>query len=91
MRICGRELSGLNAALEAFAGVYRTTNGSKPRRTISTKGRAPNCRRSKSSLGEGKGCCRDAQGADNVSIGPTKDRRSTAAIAQLAKSGDYTH
>src|SRR5258708_28827290 len=35
-----RQLSGLNAALEAFAGVYRGTNGTKPRRKISAKGRA---------------------------------------------------
>jgi hypothetical protein len=34
-----RQLSGLNAALEAFAGVYRGTNGTK-RRKISAKGRA---------------------------------------------------
>jgi hypothetical protein len=33
-----QQLSGLNAALEAFAGVYR--NGSQPRREISPKGRA---------------------------------------------------
>ena len=35
-----QQLSGLNAALEAFAGVYRSTNGNKPRRKISAKGRA---------------------------------------------------
>ena len=35
-----RQLSGLNAALEAFAGVYRGANGIKPRRKISAKGRA---------------------------------------------------
>jgi hypothetical protein len=35
-----QQLSGLNAALEAFAGVYRGTNGTKPRRKISAKGRA---------------------------------------------------
>jgi len=35
-----RQLSGLNAALEAFAGVYRGTNGNKPRRKITAKGRA---------------------------------------------------
>ena len=35
-----KQLSGLNAALEAFAGVYRSTNGVKPRRKISAKGRA---------------------------------------------------
>ena len=35
-----QQLSGLNAALEAFAGVYRGTNGLKPRRKISAKGRA---------------------------------------------------
>jgi hypothetical protein len=34
-----RQLS-LNAALEAFAGVYRGSNGIKPRRKISAKGRA---------------------------------------------------
>jgi hypothetical protein len=33
-------LSGLNAALAAFAGVYRNTAGTKPRRKISAKGRA---------------------------------------------------
>jgi hypothetical protein len=33
-----QQLSGLNAALEAFAGVYR--NGSQPRRKMSSKGRA---------------------------------------------------
>jgi hypothetical protein len=35
-----KQLSGLNAALEAFARVYRSTNGNKPRRKISAKGRA---------------------------------------------------
>jgi hypothetical protein len=35
-----QQLSGLNAALEAFAGVYRGTNGIKPRRKLSAKGRA---------------------------------------------------
>jgi len=35
-----QQLSGLNAALEAFAGVYRGTNGIKARRKISAKGRA---------------------------------------------------
>ncbi len=35
-----QQLSGLNAALEAFAGVYRANNGIKPRRKISAKGRA---------------------------------------------------
>jgi hypothetical protein len=33
-----QQLSGLNAALEAFAGVYR--GGIKPRRKLSAKGRA---------------------------------------------------
>ena len=33
-----RQLSGLDAALEAFAGVYR--NGAQPRRKLSAKGRA---------------------------------------------------
>ena len=35
-----QQLSGLNAALEAFAGVYRGDNGIKPRRKLSAKGRA---------------------------------------------------
>src|ERR1700680_1271397 len=35
-----RQLSGLNAALEAFAGAYRGNNGIKPRRKMSAKGRA---------------------------------------------------
>ena len=35
-----QQLSGFNAALEAFAGVYRGNNGIKPRRKISAKGRA---------------------------------------------------
>ena len=35
-----QQLSGLNAALEAFAGVYRGNNGIRPRRKISAKGRA---------------------------------------------------
>jgi hypothetical protein len=35
-----QQLSGLNAALEAFAGVYRSGNGSQPRRVMSAKGRA---------------------------------------------------
>ena len=35
-----QQRSGLNAALEAFAGVYRGSNGSKPRRKLSAKGRA---------------------------------------------------
>ena len=35
-----QQLSGLNAALEAFAGVYGSNNGIKPRRKMSAKGRA---------------------------------------------------
>ena len=35
-----QQLSGLNAALEAFAGVYRGQNGTNPRRKMSAKGRA---------------------------------------------------
>jgi hypothetical protein len=35
-----QQLSGLNAALEAFAGVYRGQNGTKPRGKMSAKGRA---------------------------------------------------
>ncbi len=36
-----QQVSGLNAALEAFAGVYRGNNGIKPRRRkMSAKGRA---------------------------------------------------
>lgn len=35
-----QQLSGLNAALEAFAGVYRGNNGTKLRRKMSAKGRA---------------------------------------------------
>jgi hypothetical protein len=35
-----QQLSGLNAALEAFAGVYRDNNGIKLRREMSAKGRA---------------------------------------------------
>jgi hypothetical protein len=34
------QLSGLNAALAAFAGVYRGSAGTKPRRKMSAKGRA---------------------------------------------------
>ena len=35
-----QQLSGLNAALEAFAGVYRGNDGIRPRRKMSAKGRA---------------------------------------------------
>jgi hypothetical protein len=35
-----QQLSGLNAALEAFAGVYRGNAGPKPHRKMSVKGRA---------------------------------------------------
>jgi hypothetical protein len=35
-----RQLSGLNAALAAFAGVYKSSAVPKPRRKISAKGRA---------------------------------------------------
>ena len=35
-----QQLSGLNAALEAFAGVYRNTARTKPPRKLSAKGRA---------------------------------------------------
>jgi len=35
-----QQLSGLNAALEAFAGVYRGNNGTRPRRKMSAEGRA---------------------------------------------------
>jgi hypothetical protein len=35
-----QQLTGLNAALAAFAGVYRGKTGTKPRRKLSAKGRA---------------------------------------------------
>ena len=35
-----QQLSGLNAALKAFAGVYEDNSGTKPRRKISAQGRA---------------------------------------------------
>jgi hypothetical protein len=35
-----RQLSGLNAALAAFAGVHRGNIGTRPRRKMSAKGRA---------------------------------------------------
>jgi hypothetical protein len=35
-----QQLSGLNAALEAFAGIYRGSSGIKTHRKISAKGRA---------------------------------------------------
>jgi hypothetical protein len=35
-----QQLSGMNAALEAFAGIYRGKAGTKPRRKLSAKGRA---------------------------------------------------
>jgi hypothetical protein len=35
-----QQLSGLNAALEAFAGVYRGNGEPKPRRKMSARGRA---------------------------------------------------
>jgi hypothetical protein len=35
-----QQLSGLNAALAAFTGIYRDNNGTKPRRKMSAKGRA---------------------------------------------------
>jgi len=35
-----QQLSGLNAALKAFAGLYRANNGIVPRRKMSAKGRA---------------------------------------------------
>lgn len=35
-----QQLSGLNAALEAFAGVYRGSNGIKTGRKMSARGRA---------------------------------------------------
>jgi hypothetical protein len=34
------QLSGLNAALEAFVAIYRGNTGTKPRRKMSAKGRA---------------------------------------------------
>jgi hypothetical protein len=34
------QLSGLNAALEAFAAIYRGNTGTKPRRKMPAKGRA---------------------------------------------------
>jgi hypothetical protein len=34
------QLSGLNAALEAFAAIYGGNTGTKPRRNMSAKGRA---------------------------------------------------
>ena len=35
-----QQLSGLNAALAAFAGVYRSSAGARPRRKMSAKARA---------------------------------------------------
>jgi hypothetical protein len=34
------QLTGLNAALEAFAAIYQGNTGTKPRRNMSTTGRA---------------------------------------------------
>ena len=34
------QLTGLNAALEAFAAIYQGNTGTKPRRKLSAKGRA---------------------------------------------------
>jgi hypothetical protein len=74
-----QQLSGLNAALEAFAGVYRGSNGSKPRRKLSAKGRA-SIAAAQSSLGESEGeqsDCRQAGQTNDVGRGSAKDRSST--------------
>ena len=69
-----RQLSGLNAALEAFAGVYRGTNGTKPRRKISAKGRASIAAAQRARWAKVKG----------IAEGPKRRTMSTSARRKIA-------
>ena len=66
-----QQLSGLNAALEAFTGVYRGDSGIKPRRKISAEGRARIA--AAQTLGEGKGHCGSSEGTNDVHLGSAQD------------------
>jgi hypothetical protein len=69
-----RQLSGLNAALEAFAGDYRGNNGIKPRRKISAKGRASIAAAQKARWARVKG----------LQAGPKKRTMSASARRKIA-------
>ena len=85
-----QQLSGLNAALEAFAGVYRGSNGSKPRRKLSAKGQGKHRGCAESSLGESEGDksdCRQAGQTNDVGLGSAKDRSSTGGEVGQGQAG----
>jgi hypothetical protein len=64
-----RQLSGLNAALATFAGVYTDNREPKPRRVMSDRSR------SEGTLGESKGSAADSSNqANDVSLGSVQNR-----------------
>jgi hypothetical protein len=71
-----QQLSGLNAALEAFAGVYRGTNGIKTRRKISAKGRASIAAAQRARWAQAKG---NSEVPKKRTMSPSARRRIAAA------------
>jgi hypothetical protein len=69
-----RQLSGLNAALEAFAGVYQDNSEIKPRRKISAKGRASIAAAQRARWAKAKG----------IAEVPKKRKMSAAARRKIA-------
>ncbi len=72
------QLSGLNAALAAFAGVYRGNAGTKPRRKMSAKGRARIAAAQKARWAKIKG----QQKAVPSAKGPKPGKRTMSASAR---------
>jgi hypothetical protein len=88
-----QQLSRLNPALEAFAGIYpKHERHQASKEDIGQRPRS-NCRSSESTLGKGKGRCRSSQKTNNVSLGPSKDRSRTKGQVGKAKRvvGRFDH
>ena len=73
-----QQLSGLNAALAAFAGVYRNTAETKPRGKISAKGRARIAAAQRARWARAKG----QQKVVPIAKGPTPGKRTMSASAR---------
>jgi hypothetical protein len=72
-----QQLSGFNAALKAFAGVYENNNGTRPRRKISAQGRARIAAAQKARWAK-------VQGQKVVPIAPGKRTMSASARRKIA-------
>jgi len=80
-----QQLSGLNAALEAFAGVYRGTNGIKPRRKISAKGRASIAATQRARWAKVKGQQTDPKPVKRTMSASARRKIAAAQVARWAK------